>query len=52
VGKKTKRGRGEGRILSEGQGREGSYGLEKIIWNFDNVQKAYATRGYEAKAMA
>jgi hypothetical protein len=22
---------------------------EKIIWNFDNVQKAYATRGYEAK---
>jgi hypothetical protein len=23
--------------------------LEKIIWNFDNVQKAYATRGYEAK---
>jgi hypothetical protein len=21
---------------------------EKIIWNFDNVQKAYATRGYEA----
>jgi hypothetical protein len=23
---------------------------EKIIWNFDNVQKAYATRGYEAKS--
>jgi hypothetical protein len=22
---------------------------KKIIWNFDNVQKAYATRGYEAK---
>jgi hypothetical protein len=22
---------------------------EKIIWNFDNVQKAYATRGCEAK---
>jgi hypothetical protein len=22
---------------------------EEIIWNFDNVQKAYATRGYEAK---
>jgi hypothetical protein len=21
---------------------------EEIIWNFDNVQKAYATRGYEA----
>jgi hypothetical protein len=21
----------------------------EIIWNFDNVQKAYATRGYEAK---
>jgi hypothetical protein len=22
---------------------------EKIIWNFDDVQKAYGTRGYEAK---
>jgi hypothetical protein len=22
---------------------------EEIIWNFGNVQKAYATRGYEAK---
>jgi hypothetical protein len=22
---------------------------EIIIWNFDNVQKAYATRGYEAR---
>jgi hypothetical protein len=22
---------------------------KRIIWNFDNVQKAYATRGYEAK---
>jgi hypothetical protein len=25
---------------------------EKIIWNFDNAQKAYATRGYEAKEYA
>jgi hypothetical protein len=24
---------------------------EKIIWNFDNVQKAHATRGYEAKGL-
>jgi hypothetical protein len=24
---------------------------EKIIWNFDNVQKAYGTRGYEAKKL-
>jgi hypothetical protein len=23
--------------------------VEEIIWNFDDVQKAYATRGYEAK---
>jgi hypothetical protein len=23
--------------------------MEEIIWNFDNVQKAYATRGYEAR---
>jgi hypothetical protein len=25
--------------------------VEEIIWNFDNVQKAYATRGYEAKKL-
>jgi hypothetical protein len=29
--------------------REREREREKIIWNFDNVQKAYATRGYEAK---
>jgi hypothetical protein len=30
-------------------GHVGERYREKIIWNFDNVQKAYATRGYEAK---
>jgi hypothetical protein len=23
----------------------------EIIWNFDDVQKAYATRGYEARTL-
>jgi hypothetical protein len=36
------------RILQSGQFKKPEL-REKIIWNFDNVQKAYATRGYEAK---
>jgi hypothetical protein len=35
-------------VLGSNLGVGGFFG-EKIIWNFDNVQKAYAARGYEAK---